>query len=41
MRFNDIPKANFHESLLRREPFVNSEVDGLMRELIFDKVMDL
>lgn len=37
MRFKDIPKANFHESLLRREPFVNSEVDGLMRELIFDK----
>lgn len=37
MRFSDLPKVNIQESLLRREPLVNAEVDGLMRELILDK----
>lgn len=37
MRFMELPKTNIQESLLRREPLVNAEVDGLMRELILDK----
>jgi len=37
MRFSELPKINLQESLLRREPLVNAEVDGLMRELILDK----
>ncbi len=37
MRFQELPKINLQESLLRREPLVNAEVDGLMRELILDK----
>ncbi|MCR5651491.1 MAG: HpcH/HpaI aldolase/citrate lyase family protein [Lachnospiraceae bacterium] len=37
MRFSELPKVSIQESLLRREPLVNPEVDGLMRELILDK----
>ena len=37
MRFQELPRINIQESLLRREPLVSAEVDGLMRELILDK----
>ena len=37
MRFQELPKVNLQESLLRREPLVGAEVDGLLRELILDK----
>lgn len=37
MRFLELPKVNIQESLMRREPLVSAEVDGLMRELILDK----
>lgn len=37
MRFTDLPKINIQESLMKREPLVSPEVDGLMRELILDK----
>lgn len=37
MRFTNLPKINIQESLMRREPIVSAEVDGLMRELILDK----
>ena len=37
MRFSDLPKINIQESLMKREPLVSPEVDGLMRELILDK----
>lgn len=37
MRFQDLPHINLQESLMRREPLVSAEVDGLMRELVLDK----
>lgn len=37
LRFKELPKVNLQESLLRREPIISAEVDGLMRELILDK----
>ncbi len=37
LRFQELPKVNIQESLLRREPLVGAEVDGLLRELILDK----
>lgn len=37
LRFQELPKINIQESLLRREPLVGAEVDGLLRELILDK----
>lgn len=37
LRFTELPQINIQESLLRREPLVSAEVDGLMRELILDK----
>ena len=37
MRFSELPKINIQESLMKREPLVGPEVDGLMRELILDK----
>ena len=37
MRFAELPKINIQESLMKREPLVSPEVDGLMRELILDK----
>lgn len=37
MKFGELPKVDLQQSLLRRIPLVNAEVDGLMRELILDK----
>lgn len=37
MRFQELPHINLQESLMRREPLVSAEVDGLMRELVLDK----
>lgn len=37
MMFKEVPKYNIHDGLLKREPIVNSEVDGLLREVIMDK----
>lgn len=37
LRFTELPKINIQESLMRREPLISPEVDGLMRELILDK----
>ncbi len=37
MRFAELPNINIQESLMKREPLVSPEVDGLMRELILDK----
>ncbi|MBQ5334836.1 MAG: HpcH/HpaI aldolase/citrate lyase family protein [Oscillospiraceae bacterium] len=37
LKFGTLPKVDLQQSLLRRIPLVNAEVDGLMRELILDK----
>ena len=37
LKFSELPKVDLQQSLLRRIPLVNAEVDGLMRELILDK----
>lgn len=37
MKFSSLPKVDLQQSLLRRTPLINDEVDGLMRELILDK----
>lgn len=37
MKFEDLPKIDLQQSLLRRTPLINDEIDGLMRELILDK----
>lgn len=37
LKFGELPKVDLQQSLLRRIPLVNAEVDGLMRELILDK----
>ena len=37
LKFGELPKVDLQQSLLRRIPLVNEEVDGLMRELILDK----
>lgn len=37
LKFDELPKVDLQQSLLRRTPLVNNEVDGLMRELILDK----
>ncbi len=37
MMFRELPKHNIKDSLLRRKPIVNSEVDGLLREVVMDK----
>jgi len=36
MRFEELPKYDFHKSLILRKPIVNAEVDGLLRELLLD-----
>ena len=42
LKFADhLPDVDIRESLLSRKPIVNDAVDGLMRELILDKAMDL
>jgi len=37
LKFDEIPKIDLQQSLLRRTPLINDEVDGLMRELILDR----
>lgn len=37
MKFEDLPKVNIQDTLLKRTPVVNDAVDGLMRELILDQ----
>ena len=37
MKFSDLPKADIHDTLLKRVPVVNDAVDGLMRELVLDQ----
>ncbi|MBO4909060.1 MAG: HpcH/HpaI aldolase/citrate lyase family protein [Lachnospiraceae bacterium] len=37
MKFQQLPKIDLQQSLLRRTPLINDEIDGLMRELILDK----
>ncbi len=37
LKFKRLPKIDLQQSLLRRTPLINDEVDGLMRELILDK----
>lgn len=37
MMFEELPKHNIEDSLLKRIPIVNHEVDGLLREVILDK----
>lgn len=37
MKFTDIPVVNVENVLVKRTPIFNSEVDGLLREVILDK----
>jgi citrate lyase beta subunit len=37
MMFEEIPTHDIEDSLLKREPIFNNEVDGLLREIILDK----
>ena len=37
MKFEDLPKVDIQDTLLKRTPVVNDAVDGLMRELILDQ----
>lgn len=37
MMFTTLQKHNIEDSVLKRQPIVNSEVDGLLREVIMDK----
>lgn len=37
MMFEEVRTHNIEDSLLKREPIFNSEVDGLLREVILDK----
>lgn len=37
MKFEDLPKINLQDTLMKRTPVVNDAVDGLMRELILDQ----
>lgn len=37
MMFEEVHTHNIEDSLLKREPIFNSEVDGLLREVILDK----
>ena len=37
MMFQEVPKYNIHDGLLKREPIFNNEVDGLLREVVLDK----
>ena len=37
MKFEDLPKIDIQDTLLKRTPIVNDAVDGLMRELILDQ----
>ena len=37
MMFEDVPTHNIEDSMLKRQPIFNNEVDGLLREVILDK----
>ena len=37
MKFEDLPRMDIHDTLMKRTPVVNDAVDGLMRELILDQ----
>lgn len=37
MKFENLPKVDIQDTLLKRTPVVNDAVDGLMRELILDQ----
>ena len=37
MMFLDLPKHDLEDCLMKRVPIVNSEIDGLLREVILDK----
>lgn len=37
MKFEELPKIDIQDTLLKRTPVVNDAVDGLMRELILDQ----
>ncbi len=37
MKFDELPKIDIQDTLLKRTPVVNDAVDGLMRELILDQ----
>ncbi len=37
MKFEELPKIDIQDTLLKRTPIVNDAVDGLMRELILDQ----
>ena len=36
MMFTDLPKYDFHKSLIKRTQIINDEVDGLLREVLLD-----
>lgn len=37
MMFEELPKHGIEDYLMRRQPLVNEEIDGLLREVILDK----
>lgn len=37
MMFEELPKYGLEDYLMRRQPLVNNEIDGLLREVILDK----
>lgn len=37
LMFSDLPRHSLEDYLLKRQPIVNNEVDGLLREVILDK----
>jgi len=37
LMFEELPKHNLEDYLMRRVPIVNNEIDGLLREVILDK----
>lgn len=37
LMFEELPKHGFEDYLIRRQPLVNNEIDGLLREVILDK----
>lgn len=37
MKFDELPKIDIQDTLLKRAPVINDAVDGLMRELILDQ----
>ncbi len=37
MKFTELPESDMQQALLRRVPLINTETDGLIREIILDK----